>query len=99
VVKVDQDIDDAAPTQQLDPVVEKRTAGYGYEALGNRIRNRAKPHTHAGGEKQGAQLSSLHEAAALIELYQEIRRSQWNVADAPHLAGSRNGAEVKRFPN
>jgi hypothetical protein len=49
VVKVDQNFDDAALAQQLDPIVEERPAVYLDKTLGDRIRDGAQADTQSGG--------------------------------------------------
>jgi hypothetical protein len=74
VVKVDQNVDDAALGQQLDPVIQKRPTVYFDETLGDRIRYRTQTHAKPGGKKQRAQFSSLHEVVTLVDLDDQLFR-------------------------
>src|SRR6266851_5471338 len=68
VMKVDQDFDDAALAQQLDPVVEERPAVYLDKTLGYGIRYRTQTRTKPGGKEQRTQCSALHGVVALAHL-------------------------------
>src|ERR1700675_1237232 len=72
VVKVDQNIDDAAFAQQLDPVIQKRPTVYLDKTLGDRIRDGAQTDTQSGGEEQRTQGSAFHGVVALADLDKQL---------------------------
>src|SRR5712691_666319 len=72
VMKVDQDFDDPALAQQLDPVVEERPAVYLDKTLGYRVRYRTQTRTEPGGKEQRTQCSTFHGVIALADLDKQL---------------------------